>query len=244
MKRIFGQVTIALAQQKNMCCKLIALILGLCLPLVCVVAQEKTSYNYEQGFRASKLDKVCESMRIYNLASYELKLSLAGEVWIDSISGLEGYFEVIPTYDNTYDYAKRSYSSGLVNYKTYAFANSLEVYVRQKGMFGASTIDGDSGSSIVGLIPTYTQREGYETMVLSVVEDIVLYPDFKQESMEPDLDKVLILKAGSRITITTRIPKLIRKPWDSAWHRTGDIVYSSGLVDRAKPALPLKPSKK
>lgn len=215
--------------------KLLGLGILLCTTINLVLAQEtELPSDYKQSLKNARLAQLCESLRIYHVGEYSLKFSFNGETWTDSLATGKGYFEVTPQFDFIYDGATQSYILPNMSYSTYANANALAFHIQGKGIFENTRIDGDCDSSIPGITPRYTQKDGYETLELTATEDVPLYPTHLESKYKSNLATTLTLKAGSRISFTTRIPKIIHKPWDTGACNTGDIIYSSGTVDYSK----------
>lgn len=180
----------------------------LVLPVGTVYSQEckvleRESYS-KPLFSLSRFSKDCFEQKKMANATWDFVLEQENErkAFVQH-HPVEASFEVVADPDSVYDCSTRKYSISQddfsMNYAIYA--NSDELSIRLGDItYGISTIDGGSDVHLGQLCQRFRDRNGSETLVLTVIDDMILKE--KKSSKQTEKGKSLILKRGSSFAVT------------------------------------------
>lgn len=164
---------------------------------------ESESYS-KPLFSLSRFSKECSEQKKMANATWDFVLEQENErkVFVQH-HPVEALFEVVADPDSVYDCSTRRYSISQddfsMNYAIYA--NSDELSIRLGDItYGISTIDGGSDVHLGQLCQRFRDRNGSETLVLTVIDDMILKE--KKSTKQTEKGKSLILKRGSSFAVT------------------------------------------
>lgn len=164
---------------------------------------ERESYS-KPLFSLSRFSKECSEQKRMASATWDFIVEQENErkVFVQD-HPVEALFEVVPDPDSVYDCSKREYSISQsdfsMSYTIYANSDALNIRLGSI-TYGISTIDGGCDVHLGQLCQRFREKNGRETLVLTVIDDMILKE--KKSPRKTEKGKSLILKRGSSFAVT------------------------------------------
>lgn len=159
-------------------------------------------------FALSRFYEDCNARKYEAEATWSFSVLQGGkETMFERLTPQKASFEVEADPDTVYDCSTKRYQSAdsqvCIQYSFYAFADALSIRIGDR-TFENSTIDGASVVHLGQLCQRFRTKDGKETLVLTVIDDMKLYERKKGSKRVEELED-LTLKRGSTFAFAVKL---------------------------------------